>query len=395
MKSDALAFLAATVFVAAGVSSPPVLADVPSNDTARIQQYEDQAIAFQAQGSRSYTLTRGGKRIDDSLLASLSGDPDLVDEVNTAQRNRHIYQLTTGIIGLPLGLLLAADNFFGHRAGPRKFGGVTLPPSIVAPFPASNPLSFAISVGGAIVALYGAWQLGELIGEAAGAYHPAYLPQAQARTAAKDYNHQLAIELDLTATEAAQAAPEASPSATPNPVPDAFPAGESGSGCWAVRQAVPYVQAKLGLDFQPYLVWTRDLHDFQTGLIQGGVWHVLFAGPDPKADIDASVPLHGNISWTGVRPYFSGYRDGTDLMSTVKVDSPRALFLLKAPFREQQIGWLPAGSYVVLYPYWGRLHGPIWTVQLSQRRLPPSVGIDAEFGTLVNMARYREHPPIP
>ncbi len=395
MKSDALAFLAATVFVAAGVSSPPALADVPSNDTARIQQYEDQAIAFEPQGSRSYTLTRGGRRIDDSLLASLSDDPDLLDEVHTAQRDRHIYELTTGIVGVPLGLLLAVDNFFGHSAGPRKFGGVTLPPSIVAPFAASDPLSFAISIGGAIVAIYGAWQLGEFIGEAAGTYHPAYLPQAEAKAAAKEYNQQLAIELDLTATETAEATPEASPSAMPNAVPESFPAGEDGSGCWALRQAVPYVQAKLGLDFQPYLEWTQDLHDFQTGLIQNGAWHVLFAGPDPKADIDASVPLRGGISWTGVRPYFSRYRNGTDLMSNVRVDSPRAMFLLKEPFREQQVGWLPAGSYVVLYPYWGRLHGPIWTVQLSQRRLPPAVGIDAKFGTLVDMARYREHPPIP
>lgn len=396
MKTDALLFLVAATVVAADLNTPPALADIPTNDTALIGQYQDQAIDFTAQGSESYTLMRGGRPLDDMGLATTSGDPDLVDEVATAQRNRHLYKLSVGIVGLPLGLLIAVDNFFGYRSGPTPYGSVTLPRSVVAPFPASSPLSFALSVGGAILALYASWQLGDLVGEAAGVYHPTYLSPDQARKAVDAYDRKLADQLGLTAAQVAEATPEATPSVPPSPIPDSFPAGEEGSACWAVRQAVPFVEQRLGASYLPYLVWTRQLRDFQTGLIQNGAWHVLFAGPEPSDDVDASVPAHGgNITWTGSSPAYSQWRAGTDLLKNVRVDSPRAMFLLKDPMADRQVGWLPVGSVVVLYPFWNRLPTPVWVPHVSTLRLPPQVGIDAKYGTLVDMARYQMNPPMP
>ncbi|MBU6427698.1 MAG: hypothetical protein KGR26_01685 [Cyanobacteria bacterium REEB65] len=391
MKRFSLAALVSTtaLLLLESVALPPVLADIPTDNTARIRQYEDQAIRIEQPASGTYVIQRGGRTIDDMDLATTSGKPELVARVNSARNLAHAYQISVGIVGIPLGLLLAADNFFGRRTGAQKVGAFVLPPSIVAPFAESNPLSYGLAVGGAALALYGAWQLGALIGEAAGWYSPSYLDPATVKAAAKGYDDKLAVDLDLSATEVAEATPEATPLPTPSPFPATFPEGETGSGCWAVRQALPVVAEHAGPTYRPYLLWTSDIHDFETGTLQSGVWHVLFAGEDTHADIDASVPLHGPISWTDANPYFTPYRAGTDLLDRVEVDSPRSLFLLKEPFVERQIGWLAPGSVVVLYPFWGRLHGPVWTVSLGAQRMPPQIGIDAEFGTLVEMAHYR------
>ncbi|MBM3266106.1 MAG: hypothetical protein FJZ01_00530 [Candidatus Sericytochromatia bacterium] len=386
--------------------SSPVDAEVADDPTERIKEYTDRAIDFKAEGSASYSVKRGSRPISDLDLATSSADPELERRVRRNMTRSWLYRVEVGSLALPLGLLLAVDNFFGKRPTETKLGAVTLPPSLLAPFPAvpcddttviagcgADWRGFGLAAAGAGMALYGAWLLGELVGESAGTLRPRYLAQDVAKAAVDDYNKRLARELNLRTADVATVTIGASPSPTPAAVPADLPEGEEGSGLWALRKATVAVRGQLGADWAPYLAYTRDIRDFKPGLVKEGDWHVVFAATSSvkAGDIDVTVPrFGGGPTWRAAGGEWTQWRAGTDLLAKARVDSPRALEMLESEYVERQVGWLGPGSAVVLYPFYYRLKEPLWVAFPSGATFAPRVGVEARNGTLVSLPRFRE-----
>lgn len=367
-------------------------AEVADDPAPRIREYTERAFDFVAEGSASYMIKRGGKPVTDLDLATSSGDAALEEEVRSRMLKGRLYRAEIGSLALPLGLLIGIDNFFGNRPKQTRLENLTLPPSVFAPYPADDWRSFVLSAAGAVLALYGAFQLGELVGEALGTYRPRYLTQEEARAAVQDFNRKLALELNLEPREVATISLAASPSVPPAPFPEDLPEGTEGSGIWALRQATAAVQSSLGRFYVPFLAYTRDIRDFKPGLVEQGEWRVLMTASGSAAvrDVEVTVPRHGGgVTWRDAGPEWTPYRTGTGLLAAVRVDSNQALESLEPEFVQRQVPWLRPGSMVVLYPFYFRLRDPVWIVHVAELRIPPIVGINARTGTLVNLARYR------
>jgi hypothetical protein len=378
--------------LAAGIGLRPAVAEVVDDKTERIKAYADRALDFAAEGSASYSVKRGGKPISDMDLATTSGDPDLPILVETNQIKGRLYRAEIGALSTSVGLLVGFDNFFGNRPAKQKLANFELPASILAPYVADDWRSFALSAAGAALAIYGAWQIGELIGEAIGSYKPRYLSQETVKRTVEDYNKALISELGLVATDVATVTLAASPSPTPPAIPESFPDGVAGSAAWALRKATGAVRASVDAMYRPYLAYTRDIVEFEPGLVQQGDWHVVMAASESVTlrDIDVTVPrFGGGPTWRDAGPEWTQWRSGTDLLARFEVDSPNALGLLGPEYLEKQVGWLRPGSTVVLYPYYYRLKDPLWMVFMADNRVAPWIGVNARSGNLVNLARYR------
>lgn len=382
----------ATIGVALHLAGP-ARAEVADDMKPRLREYADRAIDFSPEGSASYTLKRGGKAISDLDLATSSGDPSLVATVRLAMLKGRLYRTEIGLLAFPIGMLVGADNFFGYRPNSQKnekLGNLELPPSLVAPFPADDLRSFVAASLGVAVALYGAWQLGELVGEAIGSFRPQYLAVDEVKEATLAYNKRLEAELNLPSAGSIQLTVAASPSPTPAPLPETFPLGVEGSAAWAIRKAVAAIQAVEGGDYRAFSAWTTDLRDFESGVVGQGSWHVSMSTTDARPDLDVSVPRFGGATtWLYSSPEWTPYRGGRDLVDKVLIDSPKALELLKPEFVSSQIGWFKKDDRVVLFPFYYRLKEPLWLVQLGNLSLAPWVGAHAATGHLVNLMRYR------
>jgi hypothetical protein len=379
----------------------PVAAEVPDDKTERVKEYTDRALEFIPEGSASYSIKRGTRPISDLDLATSSADTGLEAVVRRKMTRGRLYRAEIGALALPAGIVLGIDNFFGQSAFERKYPDTdkpnfTLPPSRFAAFAADDWRGYMLSAAGTALALYGAWQLGELIGEGLGLLRPRYLRQDTAKAAVTAYNKHLVLELGLQASDVATvavAAGAASPSPTPEPVPEDFPAGEEGSGAWALRKATLAVRGVLGPDWAPYLAYTHDIRDFKPGLVKEGDWHVVLAatGSVKAQDVDVTVPrFGGGPTWRDSGPEWTPWRGGTDLLTKFKVDSPQALEKLEEPYLARQVGWLRPGATVVLYPFYYRLKEPVWVVFPGDNRFAPDTGVEAHHGTLVSLPRFRQ-----
>ena len=382
----------ASLLAAILVLGDAAVAQVEDDPAARIKEYTEQAFDFVAEGSASYTIKRGGKPVSDLDLATNSADPRFEATVRRKMLMGRLYRAEIGALALPLGVLVGIDNFFGKRPEKTKLENLELPASAFAPYPADDWRSFVLSATGTALALYGAFQLGELAGETLGSFKPRYLSQDEAKAAVEDFNKKLALDLDLKLAQVATMSLAASPSPTPPPIPEEVPEGTEGSGVWAIRKATVAVQGSLGRSYGPFLAYTKDIQSFQPGVVEQGDWHVLVtaSGSAVVRDLDVTVPrFGGGPTWRDAGTEWTAYRSGTDLLSNLKVDSPKALELMQPEFVDRQVGWLKPGSTVVIYPWYFRLKEPVWIVYLADMRLAPFVGVNAKSGTLINLARYR------
>lgn len=355
-----------------------------------------------------YQLLRDGRPVPDKVLASQPDEDELAGDLARATALWSAGRLAAGLLLVPAGSVVALDNFFGRRDEQVTRGAVTLPPSLVAPFPAEHPITGLLFGAGLLAAGWGIGLLAEQVGTWAGWRQDRLLDPERAQAAAARQREALLLRLNL---------PEAPPSPSPTPPPaatasptpkpglldESFPEGVEGSMAWAVRLAVV---AQGDSTWEPFLAWTDDLEDLERGTISRGSWQVLLrrrpprpdpavpyglvpevaAGLEPVGDDDVrevTVPRHGGaVTWRGGALAYRVYRSGTKAFRRVRLDAPDALPRLLAAMRAQgEMTWWRPGTRVVLQPFRGRMQGPMWLV------IPPGgepdVALDAERGSLM------------
>ncbi len=166
--------------------------------------------------SMKLLLRQGPDRIYHVDFVQLMDDPSLTS-FWARERNRDwAIWLGTGVVGVPTGTLLFLQNFRGEGS--------------LAPFTqtgraqaanASDLRGYALSVIGAGVALYGAYNLGLWFAETLDIFHPDRLDPAAIEPRAREFNERLRERLNLDPEDIPSPPPprpSPSPSRTPDPL---------------------------------------------------------------------------------------------------------------------------------------------------------------------------------
>lgn len=161
-------------------------------------------------------LRQGPDRIYHVDFVQLMDDPSLTRFWATERNRDWIIWTGTGVVGVPAGTLLFLQNFRGEGS--------------LAPFTqtgraqaanAGDLRGYALSVLGAGVALYGAYNLGLWLAETLDVFHPDRLDPAAIEPRAREFNDRLAERLNLDPADL-PSPPPPRPSPSPSRTPDAL-----------------------------------------------------------------------------------------------------------------------------------------------------------------------------
>lgn len=364
----------------------PAWADVPDDKTGRILEYQSHHLEFTSSASNSYSVREGtgtaSIQIGDRTLAERAGDQDLLDELRNRQRWRTFSQLAWSV-GIPLGLALFIDNFFGN---PRPAGLKGLPQPVVSFYPGNDWRSFALATSGATLAAYGTWSVGSWVAERLGFSFANLLTPAAAQAAVHTANNRLLDDLALSAQDVASGSPAlASANASQSASPSTGVKGEEGSAAYYLSKAFETLRNQRGEGYRLYLVYTKDLAD-KTGKLQRGAWRYCFYHPQRLESLEVDVPVFGSSPTVGPAP--DAYKNDATipgLEESWHVDSPKALSLLQDALVTRGIPWLVQDTTMILYPSYGNFLTPIWLLDQGQGPFP--VGIDASRAIAVDLTQ--------
>ena len=163
-------------------------------------------------------LRQGPDRIYQADFVQLLDDPSLT-AYWARERNRDwAIWLGTGAVGVPAGTLLFLQNFRGE-GGLAPFNA----PGRAQAANAGDLRAYALSVVGAGVALYGAYNLGLWIAENLDLHHPNRLDAEAIEPRAREFNDRLRERLNLDVADIPSPPPprpSPSPTRTPDPLGD-------------------------------------------------------------------------------------------------------------------------------------------------------------------------------
>lgn len=210
----ALAFALALACAAPRVAVAQV-ADDPAAKAKRVETYQDRLLIYEpASSAKPYSLRQGPDPIYDADFVALMRDPSLTGFFERERLKDYAWWLGTGAVGVPLGGLVFAQNF--RADGPlAPFGNDGRP----AAAQADDWRSFALSIGGAALASYGAYTLGLWLAETLDWRHPNRLDDDSIAPRVKAFNAELAERLALAPADIPSAPPTPRPSPSPSPTP--------------------------------------------------------------------------------------------------------------------------------------------------------------------------------
>lgn len=163
-------------------------------------------------------LRQGPDRIYHVDFVQLMDDPSLTAYWNRERNKDWAIWLGTGAVGMPAGTLLFLQNFRGEGdLAPFAQAGRAQAAN------ASDLRGYALSVLGAGIALYGAYNLGLWLAETLDLHHPARLEPDSIEPRAREFNERLRERLNLDVADIPSPPPprpSPSPSRTPDPLGD-------------------------------------------------------------------------------------------------------------------------------------------------------------------------------
>ena len=191
---------------------------------ARIEQYQDRRIVVEVdpedknpqEAKRRLLLRQGPDRIYQVDFVQLMDDPSLTGYWERERNKEWALWLGTGATGIPLGTVLFLQNFRGE-GGLAPFTDASRPQAANA----GDLRGYSLSVLGAGLALYGAYNLGLWIAENLDLLHPERLENDSIGPRARAWNDTLAERLNLDPSDL-PSPPTPRPSPSPSPTPSLF-----------------------------------------------------------------------------------------------------------------------------------------------------------------------------
>jgi hypothetical protein len=202
---------------------PPNLEDEGPRDLQeRIDIFQDRRLIYELnEKDKTYTLRQGPDPIYDADFVELMNDESL-NKFWYGERNKDwAIWLGTGAVGLPVGALIFLQNF--RAEGPLAFFASASNQQVQN---VSDPKTFALSVAGVALAMYGAYNLSLWVTEQLDTYHPNRLDDPAIAPRVRSFNDDLRERLNLEPADIpSPPTPRPSPSPTPSVSPnaDVFP----------------------------------------------------------------------------------------------------------------------------------------------------------------------------
>ncbi|MDB5099995.1 MAG: hypothetical protein JWM80_4416 [Cyanobacteria bacterium RYN_339] len=203
----------------------PNLEDVgPESLQQRIDIFQDRRLIYELdEKTKAYSLRQGPDPIYDVDFIELMHDASL-SQYWYGERNRDWgIWIGLGAVGVPVGSALFFQNF--HAQGPLAiFASTETTTSAYANV--SDPRSFALSLAGVALAMYGLYNLGLWLTEQLDTYHPNRLDEPAILPRVRQFNEDLRERLNLEPSQIpSPPTPRPSPTTTPStsPSPGGFP----------------------------------------------------------------------------------------------------------------------------------------------------------------------------
>jgi hypothetical protein len=205
--------------------TPNLEEEGPRDLQQRIDIYQDRRLIYELdQKTKDYILRQGPDPIYDVDFVELMND-DSLTKYWYGQRNRDwALWLGIGLVGVPIGAAVFFQNF--HAQGALAPFAVPNPEPSLNPglgyANASDPRSFALSLAGVAVAMYGLYNLGQWVAEQLDWYHPNRLDEPAILPRVHTFNEDLRERLNL---EPPQIPSPPTPRPSPTPTPSVSPSG--------------------------------------------------------------------------------------------------------------------------------------------------------------------------
>jgi hypothetical protein len=205
--------------------TPNLEEEGPQSLQQRIDIFQDRRLIYELnKDTQAYTLRQGPDPIYDVDFVELLNDESL-SRFWFGERNKDwAIKIGIGAVGVPLGAAVFFQNFRAE-GGLAPFAKPNPGPS---PDPGlsyanvSDPRSFALSLAGVAVAMYGLYNLGQWAAEQLDLYHPNRLDEPAILPRVRQFNEDLRERLNL---EPSQIPSPPTPRPSPTPTPSASPSG--------------------------------------------------------------------------------------------------------------------------------------------------------------------------